>query len=644
MHEAPPPPLIILVVVLLLVYSSQLITVSLIELQTRLNGLLIELGTSQVPHLPQLHAASSEHQNTTKLIKGKSSPAWLCFVELKDQPQQTLLQPQLHHHNLPACDLGVETQKPKSSQTLSITTNDSTTTTHPPQTKALLNYTLPSFTLQFHHHWLWYCHSTFEMTSSANPLSPTYFGHIINTLDALILFELCLAGNLNHVARRPHDRERGTLIKSGNVFIYEEHSSGIKRWTDGIPWSPSRILGNFLVYRELERPFPPGEKKRAMKRSRRSPPGIAKQDSYGSAGSSLSTGYSTNLALSALEGPGGSSITKDTERQLIGSLVDSYGFKEEGLVKKTVSVTIGTISHHLVSYYTVADASSNSFISPSKDPRFRDVVPRAELLNKQNFRVSIEEIESMDRFDDQPVPYGTGYPQPQRAAYHQTNQALHRPMSLPTPHNPHMQYSGHNHNGYTNFGIATTPSTAYQPQTQFGTPFTQSHNLTQPQHQPLHGMYPTVKGEPYDVDNSYRSQQRVGSTAELISDIGRGTMAPAAQQFQRRASNYEQHNPTDASSTKSAYNLIDTKLVGLSLSSGYSSPPNYLGAQNAEYSPQTQQNQRFLPPVPTQQTSYDQSPVQNSYGLSNNSEMRDHHPWQAGNASSGHGHFMNSHS
>ncbi|CAO3597762.1 unnamed protein product [Absidia cylindrospora] len=27
---------------------------------------------------------------------------------------------------------------------------------------------------------------------------------------------------------------------------------GIKRWTDGLVWSPSRIFGNFLIYRELD--------------------------------------------------------------------------------------------------------------------------------------------------------------------------------------------------------------------------------------------------------------------------------------------------------------------------------------------------------------------------------------------------------
>ena len=39
----------------------------------------------------------------------------------------------------------------------------------------------------------------------------------------------------------------------------------------------------------------------------------------------------------------------DAQRALIGSLVDSYGFKEGGLVKKTMSVNINNVSHHLVS-------------------------------------------------------------------------------------------------------------------------------------------------------------------------------------------------------------------------------------------------------------------------------------------------------
>ncbi|PVH70542.1 hypothetical protein DL98DRAFT_380014, partial [Cadophora sp. DSE1049] len=99
---------------------------------------------------------------------------------------------------------------------------------------------------------------------------------------------------------------------SGNVFIYEEHSSGIKRWTDGVPWSPSRILGNFLVYCELERSE------------------VNKQDPVSAAASSFDS-QSLNL------------LSKEVKRSVIDDLTDSYGFKEDGLVKKTVSVTVGGI-------------------------------------------------------------------------------------------------------------------------------------------------------------------------------------------------------------------------------------------------------------------------------------------------------------
>jgi hypothetical protein len=36
------------------------------------------------------------------------------------------------------------------------------------------------------------------------------------------------------------------------VSVHEEET-GIKRWTDGLSWSPSRTLDNFLVYRELDK-------------------------------------------------------------------------------------------------------------------------------------------------------------------------------------------------------------------------------------------------------------------------------------------------------------------------------------------------------------------------------------------------------
>ena len=234
------------------------------------------------------------------------------------------------------------------------------------------------------------------MTSINNSgaLQSTWFGHVANTRDALILFEACLNGNLQHVPRRPHDRERSTLIRSGSVFIYEENASGIKRWTDGVPWSPSRILGNFLVYRELLKPFPPGEKKRANRKKRPSKPGEPYPRPGGETGNSNSSAL---VSPSSPETPGAKSDggydAKDSERALIGSLVDSYGFKEGGLVKKTMSVNVHGVHHHLVSYYTIKEVMDGELHPPTQDPRLSRLEPRPDLITRQNFRAPLDDAD-----------------------------------------------------------------------------------------------------------------------------------------------------------------------------------------------------------------------------------------------------------
>ncbi|KAJ3381447.1 hypothetical protein HDU92_005329 [Lobulomyces angularis] len=40
------------------------------------------------------------------------------------------------------------------------------------------------------------------------------------------------------------------VVESGDIFVFDEEKSNIKRWTDNLRWSPSRIDGEFLVYRE----------------------------------------------------------------------------------------------------------------------------------------------------------------------------------------------------------------------------------------------------------------------------------------------------------------------------------------------------------------------------------------------------------
>ncbi|KAI4197712.1 MAG: hypothetical protein LQ350_005781 [Teloschistes chrysophthalmus] len=218
----------------------------------------------------------------------------------------------------------------------------------------------------------------------APPCVPTWRGHVETTKDALLIFEGCFNGTLAHCFRRPHDRERASLIVSGNVFVYEEATSGIKRWTDGIPWSPSRILTNFLIYRQLNSPFPPGEKKRATKRSQR----VHKSgDPYPSSatGAIIKDEHSTSFSPESpgLRSDGGTD--KDGDRTLVGSLIDSYEFKKDGLLKKTMTVTIKGVSHHLVSYYNLDDAKHN-LKTPREDRVLKDLVLRPDLIHQTKFK------------------------------------------------------------------------------------------------------------------------------------------------------------------------------------------------------------------------------------------------------------------
>ena len=158
---------------------------------------------------------------------------------------------------------------------------------------------------------------------------------------------------------------------------YAENVSGIKRWTDGVIWSPSRILGNFLIYRELDKPFRSGKKKRALNRKHRPTGGIGKADSA----SHLNiTGFGSSTPKDDLRG-------KDIESAWIGSLTNSYAFKAGGLVKKTISINFRGVPHHLISYYNIADAAAGTLDTPSKRFDFRTISPRIELIVRQKFRV-----------------------------------------------------------------------------------------------------------------------------------------------------------------------------------------------------------------------------------------------------------------
>ncbi|KAH3683344.1 hypothetical protein WICPIJ_005667 [Wickerhamomyces pijperi] len=193
-------------------------------------------------------------------------------------------------------------------------------------------------------------------------MNPTYVGYIGSTKDALLIIQSTLNNQLAPVGRRPHDRERPSLIKSGNVFVFIEERSGIKRWTDGVAWSPSRILGRFLVYRELDKSSKEEETKTEEPASKR-------KNSVGSASGSRTSSMTDN-------------------RSLVGSLITSYAFKENGLIKKTMSLAVaksdgsGSLETiHLVSYYSAEDVLSGTLLRPIDSPDVKNVQLSPSLWN-----------------------------------------------------------------------------------------------------------------------------------------------------------------------------------------------------------------------------------------------------------------------
>ncbi|KAI8379993.1 Gti1/Pac2 family-domain-containing protein [Choanephora cucurbitarum] len=149
----------------------------------------------------------------------------------------------------------------------------------------------------------------------------TYVGYIKTPQDALYVFEACRKGTLNRVQRRLTSKER-INIRSGSVFAWDEREAGMRRWTDGRTWSPSRVLGSFLTYKELD-----------TKRRPRRP----------------------SVAI-----PGSKQIT--------------FSYKQNGLIKQSFSICTATNQKiHLISYYTKADILSGRLQRPSHDPMLNTI-------------------------------------------------------------------------------------------------------------------------------------------------------------------------------------------------------------------------------------------------------------------------------
>lgn len=195
---------------------------------------------------------------------------------------------------------------------------------------------------------------------TSNPDVPPFTGYVETTVNALRLIHAARQGVIPRITRRLNDSERRTMIKSGAVFVFSVEESGIKRWTDGLLWSPSRIVGNFLVYREInertssrggqKKPYPGDESPTRVMLRKASP-------DHGPLG---------------FKGHNGG---------------DQGTFKLGGLIKKTITVTIEGSDLHLISYYTQEDIRSGKLKRPSSRPDIMNLYMPPHIFRLTNFRV-----------------------------------------------------------------------------------------------------------------------------------------------------------------------------------------------------------------------------------------------------------------
>ena len=217
----------------------------------------------------------------------------------------------------------------------------------------------------------------------------TYYGAIETIQDSILLVETCRRGFLPRVPRRLGDRERA-LIRPGSVFVFVERESGIKRWTDGKIWSPSRITGDFLSYRQLEnRPAIPNATTRraiavAAASSTGTMAGMKNNNMAMINGASMmaNTGmgivpcneedeeeeYYDTDSIDALS----SNTSHQSGRQRNTSGLERHGtvVKKNGLVKRTISLRVNEEVCHLISYTLESSALDQTLrsLAPSKVP------------------------------------------------------------------------------------------------------------------------------------------------------------------------------------------------------------------------------------------------------------------------------------
>jgi hypothetical protein len=173
--------------------------------------------------------------------------------------------------------------------------------------------------------------TNYSFASIVNSLvdGESFYGYIKDKSDAVLVIEACRREYLPFVRERLNDFQRES-IRCGSVYVFHEEESKIKRWTDGMVWTPSRNLLGFIHYREIWKNA--SQKYRRLKSS--------------------STAMESNCTL-----------------QESNSLEKLY--KPGGFFKKCISYELSDGIYHLISYACIVEGLYPHCRVPSSIPAFQ---------------------------------------------------------------------------------------------------------------------------------------------------------------------------------------------------------------------------------------------------------------------------------
>ncbi|KZO95778.1 hypothetical protein CALVIDRAFT_537760 [Calocera viscosa TUFC12733] len=289
--------------------------------------------------------------------------------------------------------------------------------------------------------------------------------------DALVIFEAARRGCIPVMRHRLADNEKDIHLMPGSVYVWEEaHASDrssrcLRRWTDGVKWSQSRMREPFLFYEEV----PPFERTEQDRRNRYA-----------------NTPPSTSTLPSDAHGAAPRARHPSRRDRII---------KQDGLKKLTFSALVCMdladpqdkwAKWHLVCYMTGND---RTIPGVAELPKFAPIeVPDGVYFDTKGVPLDNAPRQTV-RWPREPMMGPTPPPSDRDSTYSPMTQQHHMPNMPLAPMSPPASPEDCEDDRYARYHSGYVPASPY-------VPATPPHIATAPP-APRQGAYPTAPPAPY---------------------------------------------------------------------------------------------------------------------------------------------------